>query len=82
MEIHPDDARELGVRTGDKVRVASRRGQVEAGAYVTEDINPGTVFMSFHFVESNANVLTNPASDPIANIPEYKVCAVSLEKAA
>ncbi|MCF8031062.1 MAG: formate dehydrogenase subunit alpha [Desulfohalobiaceae bacterium] len=82
MEIHPDDARKLGVRTGDRVRVASRRGSVEAAAYVTEDISPGTVFMTFHYVESNANVLTNPATDPIARIPEYKVCAVSLEKAA
>ena len=82
MEIHPDDARELGVRTGDRLRVASRRGHVEAAAFVTEDISPGTVFMSFHYVESNANVLTNPATDPIARIPEYKVCAVSLEKAA
>lgn len=82
MEIHPDDARELGVRTGDKIRVASRRGSVEAAAYVTDDTSQGTVFMTFHYAESNANVLTNPATDPIARIPEYKVCAVSLEKAA
>ncbi len=82
MEIHPDDARKLGVRTGDKIRVASRRGSVEAAAYVSDDTRQGTVFMTFHYVESNANVLTNPATDPIARIPEYKVCAVSLEKAA
>jgi formate dehydrogenase alpha subunit len=82
MEIHPADARELGVRTGDRVRVASRRGSVEAAAYITDDVSQGTVFMTFHYVESNANVLTNPATDPIARIPEYKVCAVSLEKAA
>ena len=82
MEIHPHDALQLGVRTGDRIRVASRRGSVEAAAYVTDDVSQGTVFMTFHYVESNANVLTNPASDPIARIPEYKVCAVSLEKAA
>ena len=82
MEIHPDDAHKLGIRTGDRVQIASRRGHVEAAAFVTKDISPGTVFMSFHYVESNANILTNPATDPIARIPEYKVCAVSLQKAA
>ena len=42
----------------------------------------GLLFMAFHFLESNANILTNPAMDPIAKIPEFKVCAVRLEKAA
>jgi formate dehydrogenase alpha subunit len=82
MELHPQDARELGVSNDDRVRIISRRGSVEAAAFLTEDISPGTVFISFHFAESNANILTNPATDPIAKIPEYKVCAVSLEKAA
>ena len=49
---------------------------------VTDRVGKGLVFMAFHFLESNANILTNPAMDPIAKIPEFKVCAVKLEKAA
>ena len=49
---------------------------------VTERVDQGVVFMPFHFIESNANALTNPALDPIAKIPEFKVCAVQLQKAA
>ncbi|MDQ1284638.1 MAG: hypothetical protein QG663_41 [Thermodesulfobacteriota bacterium] len=49
-------------------------------AIVTDVVEPGTIFMSFHFMEANANELTNPALDPICKIPEYKVCAVRVEK--
>jgi len=48
---------------------------------VTERVKQGLLFMPFHFIESNVNLLTNPAHDPIAKIPELKVCAVKLEKA-
>ncbi len=82
VELNPQDAAELGIKEGEKVSVSSRRGEVQAGAHLTENMRPGTVFMTFHFVESNANLLTNPAMDPIAKIPEYKVCAVKLAKAS
>jgi len=61
-----------------RVRVTSRRGQIELGVRVTEGIKPGVVFIPFHFAEAAANVLTNPAVDPVAKIPEYKVCAVKI----
>ena len=64
------------------MRVSSRRGEVEAEARVTREVPEGTIFMTFHFVEANANVLTNPELDPAAKIPEYKVCAVRVEPAA
>ena len=80
-EINPSDAKELGVEDGAKVKVTSRRGEVEVEAQVTERVPRGTIFMSFHFGEAAANVLTNPALDPVSKIPEYKVCAVRVEKA-
>jgi len=79
-EINPSDAKELGVEDGAMVKVTSRRGEVEVEATLTERVPPGTIFMSFHFSEAAANVLTNPALDPVAKIPEYKVCAVRVEK--
>lgn len=82
LELHPKDAGRLGVRQGDAVQISSRRGRVTARATVTDRVEEGVVFLPFHFAESCANLLTNPAHDPIAKIPEYKVCAVKLEKAA
>jgi len=82
LEINPEDARGLGIKRGEAVRVVSRRGEIVARVDVTTRVRQGMVFMPFHFVESCANILTNPAHDPIAKIPEYKVCAVRLEKAA
>ncbi|MBA7611999.1 Formate dehydrogenase H [subsurface metagenome] len=81
VEINPADAAKLGIADGDKVKVASRRGEVVAKANLTEASPAGVVFMTFHFAESPANRLTNPALDPVAKIPEYKVCAVRVEKA-
>ena len=69
-----------GVATGDTVSVASRRGEITTKVKVVESTNPGTVFMSFHYSESPVNVLTNPATCPTAKIPEYKVCAVKIQK--
>jgi formate dehydrogenase alpha subunit len=80
VEINPEDAQALGITDGDMVKASSRRGEIKAKARVTEVSPPGVVFMTFHFAESPANVLTNPASDPVAKIPEYKVCAVRVEK--
>ncbi len=80
VEINPSDASALGVTNGKKVRVISRRGMVTARAKVTKDSPPGVVSMTFHFAESPTNVLTSPALDPVAKIPELKVCAVRIEK--
>ncbi len=82
MEIHPDDARILDLQDGATARVSSRRGSILSKVQFTERIGKGVVFLPFHFAENAANVLTNTALDPIAKIPEYKVCAVKLEKAA
>jgi formate dehydrogenase alpha subunit len=80
VEICPDDAAALGVCDGALVRVRSRRGEVVAATKVTRRSPPGTVFMTFHYAEAAANLLTIDAVDPIAKIPEYKVCAVQVEK--
>jgi formate dehydrogenase alpha subunit len=80
VEINPEDASALGVVDGEKIKVISRRGEVVAKARVTEVSPVGVVFMTFHFAESSGNVLTNPVLDPVAKIPEYKVCAVRVEK--
>ena len=80
-EIHPSDAAKLGIEDGQRVRVTSRRGTVEAKAKITGRSDQGMVFMTFHFHEAAVNLLTNPALDPVAKIPEYKVCAVRVEAA-
>jgi formate dehydrogenase major subunit len=80
VEICPEDAKALGIVNGEMVRAASRRGKVDITAKVTEDIKKGEVFIPFHFAECAANILTNNALDPIAKIPEYKACAVRIEK--
>jgi len=80
VEIHPEDAAKLGLKNRELARVVSRRGEVVSKVLFTDLVEPGTIFMSFHFMEANANVLTNPALDPICKIPEYKVCAVRVEK--
>ena len=81
VEMNPEDAQNLGIADGDRVRVASRRGEVEARAKVTEASPPGVISMSFHFTETRTNLLTNPGLDPVAKIPELKVCAVWVKKA-
>ncbi len=80
VEINPSDASALGIADGEMVEVISRRGTVTAKAKLTEASPEGVVFMTFHFAESPTNQLTNPAADPTAKIPEYKVCAVRIEK--
>jgi formate dehydrogenase alpha subunit len=80
VEINPGDASALGIADGEMVKVVSRRGEVVAKARVTEASPLGVATMDFHFAESPANVLTNPALDPVAKIPEFKVCAVRVEK--
>lgn len=79
VEIHPDDAKALGVKDGAKVKVKSRRGEIEIPAKVTKDIMKGIIFIPFHFAECSANKLTNPALDPFAKMPEFKVCSAKVE---
>jgi predicted molibdopterin-dependent oxidoreductase YjgC len=80
VEINPADAAAYQLQEGDWVQVRSRRGQVTAKAALTHRSPPGIVFMTFHFAEAAANLLTIDAMDPIAKIPEYKVCAVRVER--
>jgi len=83
VAIHPSDARRLGVDTGSRVRMASRRGELTGYALVTEAVRAGAVFVPFvKLADSAANFLTNSAADPASKIPEYKVCAVRLERMA
>ncbi len=79
-EISAIDAAELGLRDGGVVIIKSRRGEVRVQGRVSDRVKPGTVFLSFHWKEAPANVLTHDfALDPRAKIPEFKVCAVRLE---
>lgn len=80
MEMHRQDAAALGIHHGDRIRVNSRRGEITTVARIGEKTNVGQVFMPFHFEDGNANYLTNPAVDQFARIPEYKVCAVRVQR--
>jgi len=79
-DISPADAAAMGIEPWEKIRVASRRGEVFVKARVTPEVPPGMVWMAFHFRENNANWLTNPAFDPATLTAEYKACAVRIEK--
>ncbi|MGH7410667.1 MAG: molybdopterin oxidoreductase family protein [Candidatus Methylomirabilis sp.] len=82
VEIHPSLADRIGVKTGEPLRVVSRRGEVVLPALVVRTIRPDTVFIPYHWPgRHSANLLTNRALDPISKIPEFKVCAVRLERA-
>jgi assimilatory nitrate reductase catalytic subunit len=82
VEIHPDLAARLDIEDGQTLRVRSRRGQTIALARITDTIRPDTVFIPFHWAgKGRANLLTNPALDPISRMPEFKVCAVRVEPA-
>jgi formate dehydrogenase alpha subunit len=81
VELSPVDAAALGVKDGDQVRVTSRRNSMLIAARISERVRHRQVFVPFHFREAAANLLTNPALDPYAKIPEFKVCAVRVEKA-
>ncbi|HJZ84425.1 MAG TPA: molybdopterin dinucleotide binding domain-containing protein, partial [Polyangia bacterium] len=81
VEIHPDDLARLGIADGQSVRVRSRRGAIELPARASQRSHPGSVFIPFHFREAAANVLTVDELDPYGKIPEYKFCAVTVERA-
>ncbi|CCH21359.1 Assimilatory nitrate reductase catalytic subunit [Micromonospora lupini str. Lupac 08] len=82
VELHPDLAARLGIDDGDPVRVTSRRGELRAPARLSAGIRPDTVFAPFHWPGAGrANSVTNDAVDPISGMPEFKICAVRVEKA-
>jgi formate dehydrogenase major subunit/formate dehydrogenase alpha subunit len=79
VEMNPNDAEKLGVNGKKIVRVTSRRGSIEAEAWVTDRVPPGMVYANFHFPNASANELTHASLDPVAKIPEYKITAVKVE---
>ncbi len=79
LEIHPDDARALGVVDGAPVRVVSAYGEARAHAALTEAVAPGTCFLSFHFPETGTNDVTSDVVDRVADCPEYKLTPVRVE---
>jgi len=79
IEVNEADALKLGLNGDKRVRLTSRRGSIEAEAWVTDRVPPGMVYANFHFPEASANNLTIAALDPVAKIPEFKVCAVKVE---
>jgi assimilatory nitrate reductase catalytic subunit len=82
IEIHPQLAARVGVRTGERLRVVSRRGEVTLARSVVKTIRPDTIFIPYHWAEEkSANRLTIRALDPVSKIPEFKVCAVRVERA-
>ncbi len=81
VHISPSDLAKAGIAPGDKVRVATRRGEIELAARSDRDVPDGVVFIPFCYVEAPANMLTNPALDPFGKIPELKFSAARLEKA-
>ncbi len=81
VEIHPDTARMLGLIASDMVRLETRRGAAELKLRISRDIRADTLFVPFHWGgKGSANLLTNTALDPVSRIPEFKACAVRLEK--
>lgn len=81
VEINPDDAKKMGIADKDPVVVETRRGKMTFDARVIDRPKPGTIFIPFHWVEKNVNVLTIDAFDPGSKEPEYKVCAAKIAKA-
>ncbi len=79
IEVNPNDAEKLGLNGKNIVRITSRRGAIEAQAWVTDRVPPGMVYANFHFPNASANELTHAALDPVAKIPEYKITAVKVE---
>jgi formate dehydrogenase major subunit len=80
LEIHPHDAQDRGIASGDAVAVNSRAGETVLHAQVTERVQPGVVYTTFHFPESGANVVTTDSTDWATDCPEYKVTAVQVRK--
>jgi len=82
VDIHPDDAEELGIEDGDDVRLRSPRGEIELTAQVTDATQPGVLWTTFHYSDAPVNKLTNDALDPVSKIPEYKAASASAGEVA
>jgi formate dehydrogenase major subunit len=80
--LHPRTLAHYGVKPGEQIRVTTRRGTIELVARADRTVTEGAVFIPFAYVEAAANVLTNPQLDPFGKIPEFKYCAVRIERAA
>lgn len=80
VDIHPEDAEDLALENGDSIKVTSRRGEISILARITEEVEPGMVFIPMHFSECAVNMLTDTKLDPLAKIPNLKVCPVRLER--
>jgi formate dehydrogenase major subunit/formate dehydrogenase alpha subunit len=80
VEIHPSDAKDAGIKNGDMLKVSSRRGSIRLKAAISERPSRGLVFIPFHYHEAAANMLTNSELDPVCKIPEFKVCAVRIDR--
>lgn len=81
IQINTLDAKKLGIKENEKIKVSSRRGQIETRARISDDVPPGVTYMTMHF-HKGANTLTNTALDPLSKMPELKHCAVKIEKIA
>ena len=81
LEVHPSDAEVRGIREGDLVSLSSRKGEIALVATITERVQPGVVYTTFHNPETGANVVTTEHSDWATNCPEYKVTAVQVAPA-
>ena len=81
LEIHPSDAELRGINDGDRVSLSSRKGDITLCAMITERIQPGVVYTTFHDPETGANVVTTEYSDWATSCPEYKVTAVQVAPA-
>ncbi|MGA7874317.1 MAG: molybdopterin dinucleotide binding domain-containing protein, partial [Desulfoferrobacter sp.] len=81
-EINTEDAKTLDVANGEYVNIVSRRGRLRIKAMVSDITDRGVTFVPFHFYEAAVNNLTIGALDPISKIPEFKICAVRIEKDA
>jgi len=80
LELNPADAQQLQIEDGDYVNVSSRRAKIRVRAKVTNRSQKGNVFMTFHYADALVNLLTSEHKDPITGTPEYKACAVKIEK--
>ena len=81
VSMNQKDGDKFGIKNGDWISVESKRGKLEARAYITENMSDGEIFVPFVKLQNHAaNFLTNPAVDPDSKIPEYKVCAVKISK--
>ena len=80
VEVHPDDLNQHGFTNGQEITVRSKRGAIRLPVKASTSVQRGSVFIPFHFREAAANVLTNDALDPYGKIPEFKFCAVRLER--